>query len=495
MAAASASTPRRRQASRRLLMMENRSFDHMLGYLQQDGLPDGGRADRRRAEPGRRGQRVPGVRVPPGPDAPSTPLGPAARQEPRPLPRARLRRRAAHGRQRRLRQELHRARKQTPRPSRGLCRWATTPPSTCPVYDYLARNFCVCDAWHSSIPGDTWPNRLYSLAGREADPVGHSSACSSSSSRAPRWHAVKNAPIYDVPAFTRQLDDEQWRWYSHDPATLRAADGHYRDSASLDRDNFAYFDRKTVSLAHQIAEAPSSPTTASSTTPPRASCATSRGSTRTSSTCTCSTRPRTTTTRRRDVQRRPGAGARRLRGAGQQPALGRHRAGDRLRRARRVLRPRHAAAGRRRRLAATRPRRARAGAGRRPAGQARASATSSSTTPPDQDDPAPLRREPDQATRGDAGARAHRQAHRRLPAGRAAHGRRARPSSAKPIAALHKPRSGAWKTVGGAAPCAAGARSLAPDGAGHPLVPHDFQRDVLQTSLAMRKMGLPAGRP
>ena len=37
-----------------------------------------------------------------------------------------------------------------------------------PVYRHLAHNFCVCDAWHSSIPGDTWPNRLYSLAGTAA---------------------------------------------------------------------------------------------------------------------------------------------------------------------------------------------------------------------------------------------------------------------------------------------------------------------------------------
>ena len=30
--------------------------------------------------------------------------------------------------------------------------------------------YCVCDAWHSSIPGDTWPNRLYAMAGREGRP-------------------------------------------------------------------------------------------------------------------------------------------------------------------------------------------------------------------------------------------------------------------------------------------------------------------------------------
>ena len=34
-----------------------------------------------------------------------------------------------------------------------------------PVYDHLARQYCVCDRWHASIPGDTWPNRLYATTG------------------------------------------------------------------------------------------------------------------------------------------------------------------------------------------------------------------------------------------------------------------------------------------------------------------------------------------
>ena len=41
-------------------------------------------------------------------------------------------------------------------------------------------------------------------------------------------------PIYDLPSFVRHLDDAHvsWRWYSHDPATLRAADGTYRARAT-----------------------------------------------------------------------------------------------------------------------------------------------------------------------------------------------------------------------------------------------------------------------
>jgi phospholipase C len=125
-----------------------------------------------------------------------------------------------------------------------------------PVYDHLAHHYCVCDAWHSSVPGDTWPNRLYSLAAREADKV-HPSLLARLDALLP-GHALKaleGAPIYDVPAFTRHLHDTQWRWYSHDPATLRAADGHYRDFHDIKRDNFAYFDRKKLSIVTEAAEA------------------------------------------------------------------------------------------------------------------------------------------------------------------------------------------------------------------------------------------------
>lgn len=122
-------------------------------------------------------------------------------------------------------------------------------------YDYLAHQFCVCDAWHASVPGDTWPNRLFALAGREGDKV-HLSAIESLSHLLPGpMKALENAPIYDVEAFTRHLDDNQWRWAPTTPATLRAADGHYRDFHHIRRDNFAYFDRKKISLPTEAAEA------------------------------------------------------------------------------------------------------------------------------------------------------------------------------------------------------------------------------------------------
>ena len=59
----------------------------------------------------------------------------------------------------------------------------------------------------------------------------------------------RKPPIYDLPAFVRELDaaDVSWRWYSHNPGTLRAIDSRYRLGHD---DEFAYFaqtlsDRRT----------------------------------------------------------------------------------------------------------------------------------------------------------------------------------------------------------------------------------------------------------
>jgi phospholipase C len=78
-----------------------------------------------------------------------------------------------------------------------------------PVYDALAREYCVCDQWFASVPGPTWPNRLYALAGQ---------------SQGER----NNPPLFPLPAYPMKtifehLDDAgvDWRVYSHDIAFLR----------------------------------------------------------------------------------------------------------------------------------------------------------------------------------------------------------------------------------------------------------------------------------
>ena len=98
-----------------------------------------------------------------------------------------------------------------------------------PVYDHLASEYCVVDRWFSSVPGATWPNRLYAVAGQAAgsrDDV--------------------SPPLYELASFARYLDQHQvsWRWYSFDPGTLRAIDPAYRLSG---HDHFAYVDQRKLS--------------------------------------------------------------------------------------------------------------------------------------------------------------------------------------------------------------------------------------------------------
>ena len=38
------------------------------------------------------------------------------------------------------------------------------PPKSLPVLTTLATEFAVCDAWFSSVPGPTWPNRFFAHA-------------------------------------------------------------------------------------------------------------------------------------------------------------------------------------------------------------------------------------------------------------------------------------------------------------------------------------------
>jgi phospholipase C len=102
-----------------------------------------------------------------------------------------------------------------------------------PVYDHLASEYCVVDRWFSSVPGATWPNRLYAMCGQAAGSRDDASP-----------------PIYNLPTFVRYLDEGgvDWRWYSFDPGTLRAADPEYRLSH---HDRFGYVDQRKLSIEEE----------------------------------------------------------------------------------------------------------------------------------------------------------------------------------------------------------------------------------------------------
>jgi phospholipase C len=125
-----------------------------------------------------------------------------------------------------------------------------------PVYDHLARQYCVCDSWHASIPGDTWPNRQYAVAGQAGANVSEQDGLWKEITGLPPLKRLKGIPLFNVPAFTRQLGDKDWRWYSHDPGTLRVVDGKYRDTGNPMRDNFAFFDRRKVDWVTETLSSP-----------------------------------------------------------------------------------------------------------------------------------------------------------------------------------------------------------------------------------------------
>lgn len=80
-----------------------------------------------------------------------------------------------------------------------------------PAYDFLAREFCVCDRWFSSFPGPTWVNRLFALTGRG-------------------FGITSNSIFHKVNTLFHELEEENvdFRWYFHDWATLRNFDPDFR---------------------------------------------------------------------------------------------------------------------------------------------------------------------------------------------------------------------------------------------------------------------------
>jgi phospholipase C len=94
-------------------------------------------------------------------------------------------------------------------------------PDQLPVLNFLAREFGVCDNWYASIPGPTWPNRFFALAGT-------SSGLDHSPSDAQVLEAVVlNAPIFTFPNGTlfSKMRPTDWLIVQGDVAQSRAIYG------------------------------------------------------------------------------------------------------------------------------------------------------------------------------------------------------------------------------------------------------------------------------
>jgi phospholipase C len=215
-----------------VVMLENRSFDHMLGYLSLEG----GRADVDGLAAGmtnaQGGRAYAPVRLPPGAFA-------TAKLDPDHSSSA-VRRQVNGGKMDGFVSDYASA-----LASRGV---TDADPGTImgyynavdlPVYDHLAAEFTVCDAWFSSVPGATWPNRLYAVAG---------------SADGSRDDVKEGLPIYNKHSFVRHLDAAgvPWRWYSYGPGTLRCVDPEYLVGH---HDHFAFVDKVKLSWEVTLEEA------------------------------------------------------------------------------------------------------------------------------------------------------------------------------------------------------------------------------------------------
>jgi phospholipase C len=155
-----------------VLMLENRSFDHLLGYLKANGIKP--------AVDGLTGTET-------NPTNPATGTGPvsvkpnAGDDEPKPDAGHEL----AHV------SEQYYGYVDLTFPSGGpmngfVANYANQPangpdimkcvdPAKIPALVELAKRFCVCDQWHASVPGSTWPNRMFAHAATSVGSVTNNS--------------------------------------------------------------------------------------------------------------------------------------------------------------------------------------------------------------------------------------------------------------------------------------------------------------------------------
>ncbi len=206
-----------------VLMLENRSFDHMLGYLSLQ--PDGGGAVREDVNgltgPAANYNEFDGTRYP------IEPFGKGR------LVKSQDPDHSGEGVERQMAGEMggfvadyvatRDPRATAPKPGDPM-RYQTA--DNVPVFDFLASEFALCDRWFCSVPGSTWPNRIASLAGEAKEKDN------------------RDLPLYSRRSFVRSLPEKvSWRWYSSDPGSLRLVNDRYR--VGWER-NFAHIEKPTA---------------------------------------------------------------------------------------------------------------------------------------------------------------------------------------------------------------------------------------------------------
>lgn len=93
-------------------------------------------------------------------------------------------------------------------------------PDQLPVLNALARAFAVCDHWHASVPGPTWPNRLFACAASSGG-LDHSP----SSEEIIKWETIEGFELEHGSIFDalRGKSASGWRVFSGDNLPMVAA--------------------------------------------------------------------------------------------------------------------------------------------------------------------------------------------------------------------------------------------------------------------------------
>ncbi|WP_369394854.1 alkaline phosphatase family protein [Streptomyces sp. CG1] len=109
------------------------------------------------------------------------------------------------------------------------------PPEALPVLSGLARGYAVCDHWYCSVPTQTMPNRAFALAGTSLGLV---------SDKACLAQAKANKVMFDTPSIFGRLSDLKdknvdWRIYGYNLQPLTRA--NFRDTQQASPEHFGRF--------------------------------------------------------------------------------------------------------------------------------------------------------------------------------------------------------------------------------------------------------------
>jgi phospholipase C len=132
-----------------------------------------------------------------------------------------------------------------------------------PVYDHLARTALICDHWHAAIPGETWPNRFVTLTGvLTRDAYGRFTPDNPDSTA--EFDPIETPTIFDHLTAAGRT----WHYYEHDFAMLRLfskytfdqtniqpIDQFFKDAAAGTLPDVSFIDPDLIDISDDIHQA------------------------------------------------------------------------------------------------------------------------------------------------------------------------------------------------------------------------------------------------